>query len=303
MTIRHLRIFTEVCRQGSVTGAARKLYLTQPAVSLALKELEDHYGLRLFDRLGRGLKITGEGQRLLEYAAPLTDAFEEMERAMEDPDRAGQIRIGSSLTIGACLLPGYLGRLARQRPGVAQKVMVDNSNRIQQAVEAGELDLGLVENQVESTCLAVYPFLEDRLVALCAPQHPFADGRPVGLEEFLRQPLLLREHGSGSRDLLESALRLAGGVASPLMESVSNTALLRAAAANIGVAVLTRRLALPEVEKGAVCQVNLQGVRLGRVFSLIHHKKKYLSPTLLAFMEIVLGSSGEAGQARPPQSR
>ena len=137
MTIRHLKIFTEVARQGSVTGAARKLYLTQPAVSLALRELEEHYGTRLFDRLGRGLQITDSGRRLLEYAAPLADAFEEMERAMEDPDRAGQIRIGSSLTIGACLLPGYLKALAAQRPGVRQKVLVDNSRRIEEAVEAG----------------------------------------------------------------------------------------------------------------------------------------------------------------------
>ena len=298
MTIRHLKIFAEVCRQGSVTEAARRLYLTQPAVSLALKELETHYGVRLFDRLGRGIRITGEGRRLLEYAAPLADAFEEMERAMEDPDRAGQIRIGSSLTIGACLLPGYLKQLAAQRPGVAQKVLVDNSDRIREAVEAGELDLGLVENQVEGAALSVYPFSGDRLVALCAPQHPFADGRPVELEEFLGQPLLLREHGSGSRDLLESALRLEGSTASPLMESVSNTALLRAAAANVGVAVLTYRLALPELEKGTVYQVNLKGVRMDRVFSLIHHKKKYLSPTLWAFMEIVLGPPDQEPQSR-----
>ena len=289
MTIRHLKIFTEVARQGSVTGAARKLYLTQPAVSLALRELEEHYGTRLFDRLGRGLQITDSGRRLLEYAGPLADAFEEMERAMEDPDRAGQIRIGSSLTIGACLLPGYLKALAAQRPGVRQKVLVDNSRRIEEAVEAGELDLGLVENQVDNPALACYPFLEDRLIALCGPEHPFAQGQPVELGEFLRQPLLVREHGSGTRELFESALRLAGGTAEPRMESVSNTALLLAAAAGLGLAVLTERLALPELEKGTLCRVNLVGVNFGRVFTLIHHKKKHLSPTLRAFMEIVIG--------------
>jgi DNA-binding transcriptional LysR family regulator len=103
MTIRHLRILVAVCECGSITTAAEKLYMTQPAVSLAIKELEEHYGVKLFDRLTRRIQITEDGRRMLDYAIHVVALFDEMEQAMKNPDAAGEIKIGSSLTIGpAC---------------------------------------------------------------------------------------------------------------------------------------------------------------------------------------------------------
>lgn len=288
MTIRHLRIFVAVCEQESITAAACKLYMTQPAVSLAIKELEDSYGLKLFDRLPRKIHVTEDGKRMLEYASHVVSLFDEMESSMKNPDAAGEIRIGSSLTIGARLLPGYVKRLEEHYPGIRPRVVVDNSDNVIDGVLHGELDLGLVESAVHNESLVVTAFMDDVLVAVCGRDHPFANADSVSLDRFLSEPLLLRERGSGTRELFQSAITLVGKQCAPAWESISTTALIKAVEASCGVSVLPMRLVEEYIASDKLRKVALDGVDLRRSFNLIYHRKKYLSAILKAFISEVI---------------
>lgn len=291
MTIRHLKIFVTVCRCGSITGAAEKLYMTQPAVSLAIKELESNYGVRLFDRMARHIQITGEGKRLLEYALHITELFDDMERAMKNPDAGGELKIGSSLTIGACLLPGYADKLKRYDPSLKARVLIDNTESIIQGVLEGALDLGLVEGSVNEEALTVIPFMEDTLVAICGNNDSLAGKATVTLDDFLVQPLLLRERGSGVRELVESMLAVDGRKVEPLWESASTTALLRGVEAGSGVSILPERLVDEAIRTGRVNKVSLEIQPLKRSFYCIYHRKKYISKSIQRFMQMITESS------------
>ena len=288
MTLRHLRIFVKVCECESITIAAEKLYMTQPAVSLAIKELEEHYGIRLFDRFSRRIQITYDGKRILEYAIHIVELFNDMERAMKNPDAMGELRIGSSLTIGTCLLSRYLEDLTLLCPGIKPRVIVNNSESIIKSIRSGHLDIGLVEGVISDEALVFNSFMKDSLVAVCGQRHPFAQSEIVGLDEFLSQPLLLRERGSGTRELFQSAVNLLGKQVDPIWESVSTTALIRAVEAGNGVSVLPEKLVDEYLAAGRLRKVPLQSSPLSRSFYLIYHKNKYLSVGMRKFIDIVL---------------
>lgn len=290
MTIRHLRIFVKVCACESITKAAIKLYMTQPAVSLAIRELEEDYGIKLFDRLSRHIQITESGKRMLEYAIHIVDLFDDMERGMKNPDAAGELRIGSSLTIGACLLPRYLEKLTSLCPGIKPRVIVNNSDSIVKSVREGQLDIGLVEGAVSDDTLIFRSFMEDSLTAVCGPGHPFSQRDNVSLDDFLSQPLLLRERGSGTRELFQSAVTLLGMQLDPAWESVSTTALIRATEAGNGVSVLPEKLVEEYLAAGRLKKVALQNPQLSRSFFLIYHKNKYLSAGMRRLIGIVMES-------------
>ena len=147
MNLRLLRIFVAVCKEGSMTKAGQKLFIAQPTVSLAISKLERYYGVTLFDRLSKRLYLTDTGRELLSYAQHILLMFDEMESRAKNRNNSGTLHIGSSVTIGNCLLPGLLKILAENRPGVAVKVQIDNSERIEQAVLDNHVDLGLIEDR------------------------------------------------------------------------------------------------------------------------------------------------------------
>ena len=289
MTIRHLRIFVKVCECESITNASKILYMTQPAVSLAIRELEENYGIKLFDRLSRRIQITDSGKRMLAYAVHIVELFDDMERGMKNPDAVGELRIGSSLTIGACLLPRYLEKLTSLCPGIKSHVFINNSDSIVKSVREGQLDIGLVEGMVGDDTLFFISFMEDNLIAVCGQSHPFAQRESVSLDEFLSQPLLAREPGSGTRELFQSAVTLLGKQLNPAWESVSTTALIRAAEAGNGVSVLPEKLVEEYLAAGRLKKVPLGNPQLSRSFYLIYHKNKHLSVGMRRLIDIVMG--------------
>lgn len=289
LTIRHLRIFVKVCDCESITNAAKTLHLTQPAVSLAISELEENYGIRLFDRLSRRIQITHDGKRMLEYAVHIVDLFDDMERSMKNPDGVGELRIGSSLTIGSCLLPRYVEKLTLLCPDIKPRIIVNNSDTIIKSVREGRLDIGLVEGPASEDTLVFTRFMEDNLIAVCGKSHPFAQSECVSLDEFLSMSLMLRERGSGTRELFQSAVTLLGKQLDPAWESVSTTALIRAVEAGNGVSVLPKKLVDEYLAAGRLKIVPLENPQLSRSFFLIYHKNKYLSVGMHKLIDIVMG--------------
>ena len=144
MTIRHLKIFLAVCDGGcNTTRAAEALTMAQPAVSLALKELEQYYGVVLFDRVGRHLQITAAGKRLWEYASHITSLFDDMEKGMRDWDTFGILRVGASITIGSQFLPNYVKAFYARHPGTEIRAVIEPSDRLEAQILSSDLDLAL----------------------------------------------------------------------------------------------------------------------------------------------------------------
>lgn len=230
MTIRHMIIFRTVCETGyNSTKAAEVLHMTQPAVSLAIKELEQYYGVHLFDRIGRRLQITDAGQHFLQYAIHISDLFSDMETGLRDWDSKGVLRIGASITIGSQFLPDYVKAFSELCPGLDVRVTVEQSERLEQKILANELDCALIEGIAHDPNIVSEAYMEDHLSVICSTDKGWTQGQVISIEDFQRQRFLLREKGSGTREVFNRVVEQAGIHITPVWEAMSTTALVNAA--------------------------------------------------------------------------
>lgn len=285
MTIRHLRIFEKVCEAGGVTRAAGQLYMTQPAVSHAIAELEQELGLPLFDRVGRRLCLNGAGRLFLQKAQRLLELYRELEHSGELLGKLAPLRIGSSITLANYLLPALLRRF-EQACDTPTCVTVDNAASIAAQLRRGELDLALVEGVVADDGLEKRMLPPFALAVVCAPSHPFA-GRSITVAQLVADRLLLREKGSAIRDTFDSALLLHQAVAEPCWCSVNSQALLQAARQGLGVAVLPALLAEEAVRQGQVAPVEVQGLALPCACQVIYQKEKYQTEPFRLLLDLL----------------
>ncbi|HIU88410.1 MAG TPA: LysR family transcriptional regulator [Candidatus Avilachnospira avistercoris] len=287
MTIRHLRIFLSVCKNGfNTTKAAEDLHLSQPAVSLAIKELEDYYGVRLFDRIGRRLSITDAGRRFLDYASHIISLFDDLERSMQNWDSFGLLRIGASITIGSQFLPGYVKAFNTRCPGIDLRVLVTTSDELEEKLLSNELDLALIEGVSHEGSLISEEYMEDSLTVICPPDIGFRQGQVISVEEFKAQKFLLREPGSGTREIFDRTVEQAGFSVTPIWEAMSTTALINAVTSGIGISVIPRRMAVAALRRGDVISISVDGLSFKRKFHIVYHKEKFLTPSAKAFIEL-----------------
>lgn len=286
MTLRHLTIFVMVCECKSITKAAEKLFLAQPAVSLAISELEKYYGIHLFDRISRKLFITEAGKQFLEYALHITGLFQEMETGMKNWDSIGSLRIGSSITIGTHFLPEYIDKFSSIYPEIKVHVTINNSKKIENMVLNNEVDFGLIEGILHTDRLISESFLEDDLVLVCGMRHPISTKTKITLEELKKQKFLLRESESGTRELFDSALLTYGTSIEPIWESVSTGAIIQALIKGFGISALPYYLVKDLLESKLLHRLYLEGIDFKRQFHIIYHKNKYLTKSALAFIRL-----------------
>lgn len=287
MTIRHMIIFRTVCESGyNSTKAAEALHMTQPAVSLAIKELEQYYGVRLFDRIGRRLQITDAGQRFLQYAIHISDLFADLETGLRDWDSKGILRIGASITIGSQFLPGYVKAFSEICPGIDVRVTIEQSARLEQKLLANELDFALIEGVAHDPNIVSEAYMEDHLSVICAADKGWSQGQIISKEVFQKQRFLLREKGSGTREVFERAVAQADLRITPVWESMSTTALINAVINGLGIAVLPYRRILPAVRQGLITTVEVQDLNFSRNFYMIHHKDKFLTSSAKQFIAL-----------------
>ena len=285
MTLRHMKIFVTVFQQGSITGAARELHLAQPSVSLAIKELENYYGLRLFERIGRHISPTEGSKEFYNYAIHIVSLFQEMEKKMKNWDAVGSIRIGTSITIGTHILPALTRRFQRKYPELRLKAFISKSSDIEQHLLNNSIDIGLIETQPEHPELTFTPFMEDTMCAIVPCHHPLAGQAEISLPQLAEYPFLMREHGSAGREILDAAFALKQISIRPVWESSSTQAIVRGVSEGVGVAVLPHLLVERDIEEGIVAMVSLtEPIR--RNLNIIYHKSKYLTPNMLAFVEM-----------------
>ncbi len=207
-----LNVFYTVAKRLSFTKAAAELYITQPAVTKHIQELEQHFSTALFDRRGNQISLTAAGNLLLRHTETIMATHRQLEFDMNalKGQAKGTLRVGASTTVAQYVIPPVLARFHEQSADVAISLLSGNTEQIEQQLLNDDIDLGLVEGRTHHSDIRYTPFVKDELVLICRADHPLADLDEITLEELRTVPVVLRERGSGSLEVIEHALRGVG---------------------------------------------------------------------------------------------
>ncbi len=285
MNLRQLKIFLEVCDQKNMTRAAKALYFTEPSVSQAVKDLEEYYGVKLFERLNHRLYITGAGERLQSYARHVLSLDEQVRRELAEHKEAGVLRVGASLTIGTYLLPGLLATVRAKLPQVEIFSAIDNTDVIQKLILEDRIDIAMVESPVNSPDIVEKDIRNDELVIICSPRHPLSQKMRARKADLSGLAFIIREPGSGTRAIFENAMREAGISWKRRGVYNSTEAIKQAVIANLGLAVVSRYSIQNELQTQSVAVVKVAGLRLVRKFRFIYHRQKIFTKAMQVLME------------------
>jgi DNA-binding transcriptional LysR family regulator len=283
LTLRQLQIFRVVAESGSTAAAAATIALSQSATSAAINELERVLELQLFDRIGKRLQLNDNGRMLLPQALALLDGAGWIERwALDRESHIGTLRIGASTTVGNYLLPGVLAGFREILPESARQnwqvqVAIANTSVIAARVAAFELDLGLIEGPCHEPDLTVQPWLEDELVVVTAADDPIVPRgrkRPISLEALAKATWLLREEGSGTREIINQLLIPYLHHLRPGIQFGNPEAIKRAAASGLGISCLSRFVVEDLLKTGELVAPPTELPKLTRRFYLVMHEQK-----------------------------
>lgn len=270
-----LKVFRTVADTLSFRRAGEQLRLSQPAVTLQIKALEEELSVRLLDRTGNRVALTEAGRILLKHAKVIaeqvTQAQEEL--AALTGHHAGELKIGASTSIAQYVLPHLLGQFRREFPRVRVSVVSGNTEVIVQHMISHKVEIGLIEGPALRRDVRTEPFLEDELILVMPATHPLANLPSISLDQLRGQPLLLREHGSGTRRVLETAFDKAGIARRSLnvvMELDSTEAILSSVEAGLGIGFVTRWAVLPRLPLGRIRTAPVKGLRIPRKFLLLY---------------------------------
>lgn len=329
MTLRHFQIFNTVCQEGSLTAAAQRLGISQPAVSIAIKELEAFYGTRLFERMNRRIYISPSGEALLQYVGTVLSQFDESVRVIRDEDYATECRFGVNVTVGETRLGDFMAGARAAQPAVQARVVVENSAAIEEMLLHNRIDFAVIDEPSALPGCASEPIYREAMAVVCAPEAmavtdapetpaavcapgtpatvgatgtPAMVGAPgtpaaaITLEELAAKPLLLRETGSGSRTTVDRIFGQRGLVVRPVLESVSTLALIHMARAGLGYAILPEAVVREEIKKGGLAAVALADGAFDRTYYLIVHQNKFLTRAAREMMAVIRGCAAGSGQ-------
>jgi DNA-binding transcriptional LysR family regulator len=286
MTLRQLAVFVAVAQEGTVTRASDAVQLTQSAASMALADLEDSLGSPLFDRLGKRLQLNDLGRFLLPQALEILGRCEAFEQAARGQLQSIDLRLGSTLTISDYLMPDLMAGFLSQEPQAQLKLQVGNTRQIIEAVSQFQLDLGLIEGSCHLPQLQSMAWREDELAICCAPQHPLAQlGRAVTLDDLAHVEWIVREEGSGTREVFDKVVLHDLPNAQLRLTLGHNEAILKVVAGGLGVGCVSRLAIEPMLATQQLVVVPTPFWSLTRPFFLIVHRQKYQGPGLKAFIQ------------------
>lgn len=281
MTLRNLEIFLKVVDTGSMRAAAEELFITQPTVSGSIAELERECNVRLFERLNKRLFITKVGDKLATYARKMLSIQSEMMRQIGSAEDETPLRLGSTVTIGTCLLPEFISSINEMKI----KVLVNNTARIERGILNNSLDIGLVEGRINSENVLCTPFMKDEMMLICREDYKYANKSSVTLQEIEKEFMIFREKNSGTRIVIDEAMQKAGIKANVLWNCNNTQAILNAITCGIGVSILS-----PGILRGfkGLVAVPIKNSPIKRNFQLVIHKDKYISKNLEHVMNLIL---------------
>ncbi len=287
-----LKVFRAVAKHLNFRRAAEELFLTQPAVTLQVKTLEQQLGVQIFDRSGSRISLTPAGALLLKFADKIdhleSAALEALSKFAGEP--RGELRMGASLTIAQYILPHILGEFQRQHPHIRTHVTTCNTEQVLEALLAHDISVGFVEGPTLRRDIRTEIFLEDELVLMVPPAHEWSERGFVDPQELTQERLLMRERGSGTRRVVEIALQKRGIKAkqlNPAMEFDSTEAIITAVEAGLGVGFASLWSISKELQLGTLRVVPIRGVRIPRPLSVAYalgHEPQGVALTFLQFV-------------------
>ena len=288
MADRRLQVFHTVAKLLSFTKAAETLHMTQPAVTFQVRQLEEFFNTRLFDRTHNRINLTAAGERVFEYADRIITLYNEMNIRVRDitGDVSGVLIIGASTTIAEYVLPALLGEFQGRHPDVRIRLSVSNSLGIVHMVESNAVDIGIVESPIANKTLAVEVCWQDQLVFICRPDHAMARGPRVPVRELLDLPFLAREEGSGTREVISDYLAQNGLQWHDLnlsMEFGSPESVKSSVEAGLGVSIVSRATVAKELRLGTLVALPLDPP-IDRPFSFVYQRQKFRLRAVEEFM-------------------
>ena len=290
LTLRQFEIFCAVAQSGTTVAAAETVALSQSATSAALQQLESGLGVQLFERVGKRLVLNDAGRALLPQALAVLEQARGIEQAFsaKAANMPVRLRVAASTTIGTYALPEVLARLAASHPLVRVDLQIANTQEVGEAVLAMEVDMGLIEGSSHWQGLEVEPWLRDELVIVASPRDPLAlqaKSKPLGVAALRKAAWLLREPGSGTREMVEHALLPHLHQLPAAATLGSSEAIARCVEQGLGISCLSRVLVQSQLQAQALEILPTTLPRMWRNFSLVQRAGKRRSPALQAFVD------------------
>ncbi|HEY5290804.1 MAG TPA: LysR family transcriptional regulator [Burkholderiales bacterium] len=300
MADRRLQVFHAVAKQSSFTKAAETLFMTQPAVTFQIKQLEEHFNTRLFDRGHGKISLTAAGEVVLDYTERILSLSAELDTRISEltGEIQGLLLVGASMTIAEFMLPRVLGEFKVAYPGVKARLTVANSETIEHGVAAHSLDIGLIEAPSRLPSLSTEECCEDELQVVCSPAHPLAKLKVVTPRQLLQHAYISREPGSGTREVTDSYFRHAGIApedVNTVMELGSPDAIKGVVETGLGFAIMSKVIVAKEKQLGVLVALPLVP-KLTRTLSLVYPKEKFRSRLVSSFVEFCKGKLKAPGK-------
>lgn len=286
MNIRQLIIFKTVCKNLSFTATAKELYMSQPAISHAIGDLEKQLGCTLLDRINHKIYINDAGLRFLHQASQIIELYDHLENHFNQETTT--LKIGSSITIATLLLPSLIKDFKKEHPSIEMQVTVDSAKNIETKLLNNEVDLALIEGSNQHPLCVYHTFSSFNLIVVCSPKHPYAKKKNITIDEFVQADVLLREQGSAIRSCIDSAMLLQNKTLVPTWTSVNSQVLIQATKNNLGITVLPEPLLTNELKNNTLKKVEIKNLSLLNHNHIVYHKDKVITPTLQSFIQHII---------------
>ena len=298
LTSRQLETFVAVARFGSFSRAAEALHLTQPAVSIQIRQVVDVVGMPLFEQNGREITLTAAGEELQSAVRNLDDVWNRLESALDALKglKRGRLRV-ALVTTAKYFLPRMLGTFCRQYPDIDIELEIGNREKIIGRLRGNEDDLYVMSYPPTDTDIVSYPFLENEYVVI-APATHWAAGKSVTLEKLATEPFLLREQGSGSRQIVDQYLGEHGIELNVRLSLASNEAIRELVASDMGLSILSRHALGEQPERDGLALLKVKNFSLSRPWCVVHLRTKVLSLPAQAFLHELLNTTARSGTPR-----
>lgn len=288
MNLHQLRVFCNVAELNSFSAAAEKLHMTQPAVTLQIKNLEAYYQLRFFERVGKKVLLTEDGKVLNNIAIRILDLDRHAEEVIADLKglTKGTLRISASYSIADYYLPAALNEFHKKYPKIFVHVSTGNTSQVIEETLLHKNDLAFVAAHPRCDKIVEREFVRDVFVAIIPNEHRLAARESITLNDLNGEPLLLREAGSSERKLIDQAFSNQGITPFVIMESASTAAIVKMVTAGAGIGILDQHVVQREIAANALQARAFIGDEMAHQFYLINHKDKHFSRALRAFVEV-----------------
>ncbi len=304
VSLRQLRVFEAVARQLSYTRAAEELHLSQPAVSMQVRQLEEEVGMPLFERLGKAIALTAAGGEVYHYSLSINRSLREMEEVVESLKGVsrGRLHLAVASTINY-FAPRLLAHFHQRFPGINLRLDVTNRETLVRLLEANGVDMVLMGAPPTDVEVESEAFMDNPLVVIAPPEHPLANQREIPLSRLQSEVFVMREPGSGTRQAMERFFAERGLAIRHGMQLTRNEAVKQAVRSGLGLSVVSLHTIELELETRRLVILDLEGFPLLRQWYLVYRRGKRLSPATRAFRDFVLDEAPRIAAARPEPLR